>query len=302
MASFNPPWHGLPSADGPVCKLTALNPSTLFLRDELVIDPPIEHGSRRPVLAFLIEHNQLDKRILFDLSLFENWRDWLGEQAGGYDAEFKVEIAKEGNLVDQLRRINIEPEQIDVVILSHKHFDHTGQPSAFKNAQIWIHNDEKDAVPALKSVSADAIKPFTFDTTETKPIASFDHSLDMFGDGSIVIVSVPGHTPGHVGAMVRTGEDDFIILGADGCHHRLLLNGTKEDEKQYKLGRAKDEPMYEDYDVATRSLDRLRRARAEPNVLVLTAHDESQWGAWVKTEGKSVIELNGWRERGLKEM
>ncbi|KAM0786186.1 hypothetical protein ACM66B_006993 [Microbotryomycetes sp. NB124-2] len=301
--SFIAPWHGLP-AGTTTCKVTAFNPSTLYLRDQLVIDPPIEHGSRRPVLAFLAHHQQLDKRILFDLSLFEEWRDWLGDHAQAYDDEFRVEMSEDGNLVDQLKKVEVQASDVDVVLLSHKHFDHTGRPSAFERADVWVHAAEKDAVPALRDVATGKIKSFTFsrDDDDNKPVASFDHSLDVFGDGSFVIVSVPGHTPGHVGALVRTETDKFVLLGADGCHHRLLLNGTKDEQARYKLGRDKDDPMYEDWAEASNSLDRLRRARQDENVMVVTAHDEKQWDAWVKHEGKNIIELNGWKERGLKAM
>ncbi|KAK4049989.1 hypothetical protein OIV83_003813 [Microbotryomycetes sp. JL201] len=330
---FRAPWYGLPAAsDEAVCDVKAFNPSSLFLRDVLVIDPPIEHGqppepttssssappflasanvpfqlvlshrSRRPVLAFLIHHKRLDKRILFDLSLFEEWQSWLGEAARGYQQEFNVEISSDGNLVQQLEKVGVEADDVDVVLLSHKHFDHTGRPSAFKNAVIWIHEDEKDSVPALRDVSAQNIKPFKFDAKDRKPVASFDDSLDLFGDESIVIVAVPGHTPGHVGALVRTERDKFVLLGADGCHHRLLLNGTIDEQRKYKLGCAKDDPMYEDYSEASKSLARLRRAKQDDNVLVVTAHDERQWDAWCKHEQKRIIDLNDWKQRGLKEI
>lgn len=82
-------------------------------------DHSLSCSSRRPVLAFLIRH-PTHGNVLFDLSLFEEWQDWLGERGPGFQDEFQVEISPEGNLVEQLRKAGVDPEQIDVVILSRE--------------------------------------------------------------------------------------------------------------------------------------------------------------------------------------
>lgn len=177
-----------------------------------------------------------------------------------------------------------------------KHFDHTGRPSAFKKAKIWTHADERDAIPALKDVSESSIHTFRWSVSEHPPIASFDHSLDVFGDGSLLVVALPGHTPGHIGALVRDTTGSHVLLGADVCHHRRLMNGARDDERKFSL--AAD--MYEDIDEATRSLERIRRAKQCEDILVVTAHDEKQWDAFVERQSEPVVELTGWKEKGLK--
>ena len=46
---------------------------------------------------------------------------------------------------------------------------------------------------------------------------------DYFGDNSLYLLDSPGHMVGHLMALARTGENEFIIMGGDGCHDRLLF-------------------------------------------------------------------------------
>ena len=52
-------------------------------------------------------------------------------------------------------------------------------------------------------------------------------TLDIFNDGSLLVVNAPGHLPGHINLLARTSEDHYIYLGGDACHDRRLLTGEK---------------------------------------------------------------------------
>lgn len=191
-----------------------------------------------------------------------------------------------------------------------RHFDHTGDVSKFPRASLICGPTEASGTPSLASETS-RVTTLVWTTTSHPPIASFDHSHDLLGDGSILIVSAPGHTPGHLGLLVRTGSDEYVLLASDGCHHHLLLSHRPEDA-HYALGKvyAKDsqpgdEPTisanYEDYEEASRTLERLREAGRREEVMVVLAHDEVGWARWVEREGRGTgLELKGWKGRGLK--
>lgn len=54
------------------------------------------------------------------------------------------------------------------------------------------------------------------------------HTIDLFNDGSLLIVNAPGHLPGHINLLAQTSNDHQIYLGGDACHNRRLLTGEKE--------------------------------------------------------------------------
>ena len=53
-------------------------------------------------------------------------------------------------------------------------------------------------------------------------IATFSAAHDFF-DGSLYLIDTPGHMPGHLGALAHTGNDEWVFMGGDCCHHRALL-------------------------------------------------------------------------------
>lgn len=61
-----------------------------------------------------------------------------------------------------------------------------------------------------------------------RPYGALLETLDVFNDGSLLIVNAPGHLPGHVNILARTGDNQQVYLGGDSCHDRRLLTGEKE--------------------------------------------------------------------------
>lgn len=106
-----------------------------------------------PILFFLIQHN--DKNILFDtgyaLEVSKSPEKHLGAIVNSY-----CPIVKEKQyIVNQLKNMRINPEDIDYVIFSHLHPDHAGSVGIFPNAVHIIHKKELewDLIPnALKKV------------------------------------------------------------------------------------------------------------------------------------------------------
>jgi N-acyl homoserine lactone hydrolase len=152
-----------------------------------------------PVPCFLIRHPDGD--LMWDTGMSPTRTD-LGEWA-----------TPGASLVEQLRVLGVTPADVQFLCLSHGHWDHSGNAGLFA-ATTWIVNpderaamfdDEHRASPAMDDYGA-------LEAADTRLISD-DH--DVFGDGSVLIVQAPGHTPGHTVLVVRLAEAGPILLSGD---------------------------------------------------------------------------------------
>ncbi|MDB5550125.1 MAG: Quorum-quenching N-acyl-homoserine lactonase [Rhizobium sp.] len=122
------------------------------------------------------------------------------------------------DLPTQLARIGIKPEQISRLGISHNHFDHVGQASTFPGATLMIGAADLaqfKADPLPFAVDPNFIKPWLDGTSKVDPISG-DH--DVFGDGSVVILATPGHTPGEASLLVKLAKTGPVLLSGDVVH------------------------------------------------------------------------------------
>lgn len=80
--------------------------------------------------------------------------------------------------------------------------------------------------PSTQASSTSKPGPIDFNQT-WKPHGHLPQTLDLFTDGSLLIANAPGHLPGHINILARTGNGHFVYLGGDACHDRRLLTGEK---------------------------------------------------------------------------
>ncbi|HEY4920367.1 MAG TPA: N-acyl homoserine lactonase family protein [Xanthobacteraceae bacterium] len=130
-------------------------------------------------------------------------------------------------LTDQLAEIGLRPGDIGRVAISHTHGDHIGNMGLFPNAAIlmqraeydWIHsaNGPNDNVNQLMALARSLMGA-------PKNLLLIDGDTDVFGDGSVVLVSTPGHTPGHQSLLVHLKNSGFIILSGDVVHSEDNFN------------------------------------------------------------------------------
>jgi glyoxylase-like metal-dependent hydrolase (beta-lactamase superfamily II) len=124
-------------------------------------------------------------------------------------------------LTDQLAEIGLEPRDITRVAISHTHGDHIGNVSLFPDATImmqraeysWINspNGPSDNVNQLMALARELLGT-------PKNLQLIDGDTDVYGDGSVTLVSTPGHTPGHQSLLVHLKNSGFIILSGDVVH------------------------------------------------------------------------------------
>jgi N-acyl homoserine lactone hydrolase len=132
-------------------------------------------------------------------------------------------VAPKVSVVDQLAKLNVKPDQIKYVGISHYHADHTGQVDSFPKAILLIGQREWEAISAPKPAQGVNFKPFEGwikgeNKVEPQPI-----DKDVFGDGSVIMLRTPGHTPGHSSLLVKLPQKGAVILTGDAVHFRENL-------------------------------------------------------------------------------
>ena len=108
----------------------------------------------------------------------------------------------------QLAALGVTPLDITYVAISHTHGDHIGNLDQFPDSTLIFQQAEFDWA------FTDKPKPFP-DGQAVKKLAG---DFDVFGDGSLVVLSTPGHTPGHQSLMVRLAKTGVVLLSGDAVH------------------------------------------------------------------------------------
>jgi glyoxylase-like metal-dependent hydrolase (beta-lactamase superfamily II) len=111
-------------------------------------------------------------------------------------------------LAASLAALAVRPADIRYVAVSHVHPDHAGNIDEFPGATLLIQKPEWDYAATLTQ------SPFKAD----RLTVSLSGDKDMFGDGSLTILSTPGHTPGHQSLLVRLERTGYIVLSGDAVH------------------------------------------------------------------------------------
>jgi N-acyl homoserine lactone hydrolase len=112
-------------------------------------------------------------------------------------------------LAGQLGQLGVKPADITYVALSHTHGDHVGNVALFPFSTVLIQAAEYDWAMAAPT------KP---SFTPAQKITKLAGDHDVFGDGSVTILSTPGHTPGHQSLLVAVPKTGFILLSGDAVH------------------------------------------------------------------------------------
>lgn len=150
------------------------------------------------------------------------WDSGLSASRLGVGLEGKGPIV---NTLDQTLRQQFEkngfnPNDIDYVGISHYHNDHTGQVKDFPEATLLIGSKDWSALTSPKpprTSNADDFKHWISGEGEVIPVA---RDLDVFGDGTVVILATPGHTPGHKSLLIRLAEEGNILFTGDLAHFK----------------------------------------------------------------------------------
>ncbi|MGE0387050.1 MAG: N-acyl homoserine lactonase family protein [Gammaproteobacteria bacterium] len=166
------------------------------------------------VPCYLIRHGS--EFLLFDTGLGD-------AHAGRADRVGDMTLDVPATIEPQLAAIGIAAQDIDMVAVSHFHFDHVGNLARFPAARLLVQRAEVAQVAArpYPFTPADAVARLNSGKVE-----ALDGDFDVFGDGTVVLQSTPGHSPGHQSLFVRLAREGPVLLSGDLYHYEaeLVLN------------------------------------------------------------------------------
>ena len=166
-------------------------------------------------------------------------------------------------LASQLDELGIKPTQITRAAFSHTHADHVGNANLFTGAILYIQQPEFDA-----AFGADPGKfgfaPATYEQLRTNTIVKLNGDYDVFGDGSVTILSTPGHTPGHQSLLVRLPKTGAVVLSGDVAHFKDNFDNRRVPAFNY----SKDQSL--------QSIDKLSKVVATEHAQLWINHDAAQ--------------------------
>jgi len=199
--------------------------------------------------------------VLFDTGCHPSVVEDAPARWGGLAKLVVPIMGPDDNVIAGLAALGLEPGDIDVVVCSHLHPDHCGCNAFFTRATVMVHARELEAArqanaPAWGYVAADWDNPI--------PIEPITGERDLYDDGRVVIIPLPGHTPGMLAALVALERTGPVLLASDTVSLRATLDTGILPKNTWNA------------DALTKSLDEVRRIEAS-GATVICGHDAAQW-------------------------
>lgn len=258
----------------------------------LGVGVPRQELIRIPIVAFLVEHPSAGpilidtgfQRVVAEGTAAERNRHLgpIGRLMGR-----NIRMRPEQTVVEQLRARGVDPAGVELVVMTHLHFDHASALCDFPAATVIVSAAEWRAARARGSTllgypTAQLDPRPTYRTVDFSDPAArgragidqtpharaadpFENTLDLLGDGSLVLASTPGHSAGHMSVIARLREREALIAG-DAIYTMATL---REGGRPW---RSQDGRAFE------RSLRALRAWDGEhPEALIVPGHDMAHW-------------------------
>jgi len=204
------------AGNGPSLKLWRLDCGVIQVDDLNDFSDTYAYTGRSKRLTascYLIKHG--DDYMLWDTGLPKSD---LGLPLQGKDSKRETLSA---SLADQLGQLAVDPKKIALIGISHYHYDHTGQVDDFHSARLLLGRGDVQALRAPDNPEAKALaKALAYWLNGPGKLDEVIGDRDVFGDGLVVMLDLPGHTPGHHGLLLKLSKFGYVVLSADVAHFR----------------------------------------------------------------------------------
>lgn len=240
----------------PASTLWALDAPKIATPKSLVMPGGGEETHVMPCAAFLIEHER--GLVLVDSMLDPAGQGKVAERYGALEWLF-VEYEPHQTVEANLAKLGFSVADVTHVVVSHLHFDHAGSFGLFGHAKFYVGRGEMTHAtrPPRPDPFYDPRDVAPLETFTRFEVGPFDH--DLFDDGSITLMHVPGHTPGQLALLVRLPSQN-VLLACDVVH----------DIDAYHA----EVPMMADYDsvAAVNSIRRCKLVADGASARVIISH------------------------------
>ncbi|MGH8629926.1 MAG: N-acyl homoserine lactonase family protein [Burkholderiales bacterium] len=169
-------------------------------------------------------------------------------------------------LASQLAEIGLSPVDVTHLAISHFHSDHCGNANLFTTATLYIQQPEYDAAFGPEPAKFGFV-PANYERLRANPVVKLNGDHDVFGDGSVVILTTPGHTPGHQSLLVRLPKSGAVLLSGDMVHFDSNWSNRRVPSRNF------------DRDLSARTMERVSAFLAANNARLWINHDKAQSAA-----------------------
>lgn len=256
-------------AKGPTATLKALG-----------IGVPAEQQVSVPIVAFLVEHPTAGL-ILIDTGFHGSVADRANPERSrnlgviGRILARDVRMRPEQTVAAQLQARGLDPADVSLIVMTHLHFDHASALADFPGATVLVSEPEWQSAlgrgGALRGYSIAQLDPrpsyrtLDFTAAGARTRGAFLQTLDVFGDGSVTLAATPGHSRGHLSAILRLSSREALIAGDAIYTMATLRNGERP-------WRSEDAKAFEHSLSVLQAYD-----REQPEALIIPGHDMEHW-------------------------
>jgi N-acyl homoserine lactone hydrolase len=205
----------------------------------------------------------LSVQLTYSCYLVQHGNDYLVWDTGNPAASGSAAAptAPKSSLVEQLAQLHLLPGQITFVGVSHYHGDHIGQVASFPQATLLIGKGDWDALNEAKPNTGVNPANFSHWISGGGKVEPVSGDKDIFGDGSVIMLNTPGHTPGHHSLLVKLKEKGNVLITGDLAHFRE--NYDSNGVPTFNTNRAD----------TLASLDRFKQLATNLHATVIIQHD-----------------------------
>jgi N-acyl homoserine lactone hydrolase len=235
-----------------------------------------------PIPAYLLEHPSAGA-VLVDTGMHASLANGGGRERArnlgpiGRMMSRHASMRPEQTVAAQLRARGLDAGNIELVVMTHLHFDHASALCDFPNATVLVDEREWKAAWArgalLNGYSRAQLDPGpsyrTIDFTAASVVSRgpFERTVDVFGDGALTLCATPGHTAGHLSLIARLKGGE-ALLSADAAYTMATIrNGERPWLTHDRTAFEHSLHQIQTYD------------RENPDALIIPGHDMEAWNA-----------------------